>query len=70
LACIWRVTQRREQHSASELPKATLDAVAVDGGMLIARHDDSDAGDAERGSEDPHIEMCGPDSLPLSDDSL
>jgi hypothetical protein len=38
--------------------------------MLVSRHDDANARNAERGSEDPDIEMYGPNSLPLSNDGL
>jgi hypothetical protein len=38
--------------------------------VLVTRHDNPDSRRAERGSEDPDIEMCGPNSLPLSNDGL
>lgn len=62
--------KHRQQLQANELAKAPLEAVAIDGGVLVTRHDDPDAGNAKRGSEDPDIEMYGPDSLPLSNDGL
>jgi hypothetical protein len=38
--------------------------------VLMTRHHNSDPRTAERGSEDPDIEMDGPKSLPLSNDGL
>jgi hypothetical protein len=65
-----RGAQRRQELDAHELPEAALEAIAIDGGVLVTRHDDPDARRAERGSEDPDIEMHGPNSLPLSNDGL
>jgi hypothetical protein len=36
---------------------------------MVSRHNDSDSWMVERGSENPDVEMDGPDSLPLSIDS-
>jgi hypothetical protein len=62
--------QSRQQLHARELTQATLESVAIHGGMLMTRHDDPDARKTERGSVDPDIEIRGPDSLPLSKDGL
>ena len=42
----------------------------VDRGVLVTRHDDPNARNAKRGSQNPDIEIRGPNSLPLSNDSL
>jgi hypothetical protein len=63
-------SQRRQQLHADDLAEAALETVTIDGGVLVTRHDDPDARRAERGSEDPDIEMHGPNSLPLSNDGL
>jgi hypothetical protein len=34
--------------------------------VLMTRHDDADAWTCERGSEDSHVEMRSPNSLPLA----
>jgi hypothetical protein len=60
----------REKLESHELAQPALEPVAIDGGVLVARHDDSNARRAKRGSEDADIEMYGPNSLPLSNDSL
>ena len=62
--------QRGQQTETRELAQATLEPVAIDGGVLMARHDDPDTGKGERGSLDPDIEVCGPNALPLSNDAL
>jgi hypothetical protein len=62
--------ERRQQLEPSELLQTSLESIAVDGGVLVARHDDPDTRNAERGSEDPDIEIRGPNSLPLSNDGL
>jgi hypothetical protein len=38
--------------------------------VLVKRHHDPNTRIVERGSEDAHIEVHGPDSLPLSNDGL
>jgi hypothetical protein len=63
-------TYRREQLEARELSQAALESVPIDGRVLMTRHDDSDARKSERGSENPHVEVHGPNSLPLSNDGL
>lgn len=60
----------RKQLDSHELAKAALEAISIDRGMLVARHDDPDARELKRGSEDPHVEVRGPNSLPLSKDGL
>jgi len=62
--------KRRKQLESHELAKAALETISVDRGMLVARHDDPDTRKLERGSEDAHIEVRGPNSLPLSKDGL
>jgi len=62
--------ERREQLRANELAKTTLETIAIHGGVVVAWDDDADARMNERGSEDPDVEVPGPDSLPLSNDGL
>jgi hypothetical protein len=62
--------QGRKQLESRELLQTALESVAVDGGVLMARHDNPNTRNAERGSEDPDIEIRGPNSLPLSNDAL
>jgi hypothetical protein len=38
--------------------------------VLMQGNDDPDAGKTKRGSEDPDVEVRGPNSLPLSNDGL
>jgi len=59
-----------QQLQADEFAEPSLETVAIHGGVLMARHHDSDTRRSERGSEDPDIEMHGPNSLPLSNDGL
>ena len=67
----WRmVPKHRQELDSNQLAKPSLEAVAVDGGMRVTRHHDPHAGNGERGSESSDIEMHGPNSLPLSNDSL
>ncbi|HWT44632.1 MAG TPA: hypothetical protein VN085_01650 [Vicinamibacterales bacterium] len=62
--------ERRQQLGANQLSKAALETIAVHGGVVVARYDNADARMNERGSDDPDVEMFGPDSLPLSNDGL
>jgi hypothetical protein len=64
------VAKRRQQFDPDELPQATFESVAVDRGVLMARHDDPDARKTKRGSEDSDIEIRSPNPLPLSNDVL
>jgi hypothetical protein len=64
------LAQRGQEFDAHDFAQPALETVAIDGGVLMTRHHDPDARRAERGSEDPDIEMHGPDSLPLSNDGL
>jgi hypothetical protein len=62
--------KRRKQLRANQLAKTTLEAIAIHGGVVVARDDDADARMNKRGSEDPDVEVPGPDPLPLSNDGL
>ncbi len=62
--------KRRDETYTYELAKLAFQSIALDGRMLMLWHHDSDARMIERGSEDPDVEMPGPDSLPLSNDGL
>jgi hypothetical protein len=64
------VSQHREQPQSHELAQAPLEAIPIDGTVLVPRHYDAYTRKRERGSEDPHIEMRGPNSLPLANYGL
>jgi hypothetical protein len=53
-----------------ELAQMSFQSIALHGGLLVTRHDESNAGMAKRGREHADVEMSGPDSLPLFDDCL
>jgi hypothetical protein len=61
----WTDPERRQEIDADEIAKAPLEAVAVDGGVPMARDDDAHAWMSERGIEHADVEVHGPDSLPL-----
>ena len=63
-------TKGGQQLDTHELAQPTLEPIAIDCGMAVARHDNPDSRKCERGSEDTHVEVCGPDSLPLTKDGL
>ena len=72
--CRWKEPQ------SNQLSYAPLEPVARHGAVSVARHDQSHARARnryarsrrmrERGSDDPDIEMSGPNALPLSRDAL
>jgi hypothetical protein len=62
--------ERRKQFDAHELSQAPLETVPIDGRTLVARNDNTHTWKFERGSDDPDIEMHGPNPLPLSYDGL
>ena len=62
--------KRREQLDAHELAKPALEAISIDSRSLVTGHHDTHAWKFERGSDDPDIEVHGPNSLPLSNDGL
>jgi hypothetical protein len=64
------VAQRWQQLRAHEFAKAALETIAIYRGSLMTGNHNSHAWKFERGSGDPHIEMHGPNTLPLSNDSL
>jgi hypothetical protein len=57
-----------EELDTDHLAESTLQSIAIDCCVLIARYDDPDPRSAERGSEYTDVEMHGPNSLPLLDD--
>jgi len=63
-------TKRGKQLGTHQLAQPTLEPVAIHRSMLMARNDDSNSRKCERGSEDTHIEVCGPNSLPLAKNGL
>jgi hypothetical protein len=62
--------KRRKKFDTHELSQAPFQSIAIDGRALMARDNDTNAWKLERGSDDPDIEMYGPNTLPLSNDGL
>jgi hypothetical protein len=62
--------QRGQETDAHELAQSALEPVAIDGGVFVTRNHDSNSRKCERGSEDAHVEVCCPNSLPLANDGL
>ena len=62
--------QRGEQLDTHELAQPALEPVAVHCGVSMTRNHDTNSRKCERGSEDAHIEVRGPNSLPLANDGL
>jgi len=60
--------QRGQQLDTHEFAKSAFEPVALHGGVLMLRHDHSDARMAKRGSKYPDVEIPRPDSPPLSND--
>src|SRR4051812_5234054 len=54
------MTQHRQQQDADELAKPALQSIAIDDGVPVTWHDDANAREAKRGSEDAHVEVRGP----------
>lgn len=74
--CAYRHVARSERaqcgkhFDAYELAKPSLHAIAANSAVLVPRNHDRDPRMTERGSEDPDIEVRGPNPLPLSNDTL
>jgi hypothetical protein len=64
------LAQIRQELDAHELAQPPLESVAINGRLMVTWYDNSDSRKCERGSEDSHVEMCGPNSLPLANDGL
>ena len=64
------LAERGKQLGATKLAESPFHSVAVDGGVLMTRHNEPNAWNAERGRVNPDIEMNGPNALPLSNDGL
>ena len=62
-------TKPGQQLDAHEFADTTLEPVSVHRGVLVFRHDHSNARTSERGSNYPDVEIRAPDSLPLSNDA-
>jgi hypothetical protein len=60
----------RKKAAPYELAQMSFQSIALHGGLLMTRDDESNAGMAKRGREHADVEMRGPDSLPLFDDCL
>jgi hypothetical protein len=62
--------EHRQQLDADQFAKTALESVSIHRRVSVTRNDDANARMRERGSEGSDIEMHGPNSLPLSNDSL
>jgi len=62
--------EHRQQLDADQFAKAALESVSVHRRVSVTWNDDANTRMRERGSEGSDIEMHGPNSLPLSNDSL
>jgi len=64
------LTKRREQFQPDQLAQPAFEPVSIDRRLLMSWNHDRNPWKRERGSEDPHVEMRGPNSLPLANDGL
>ena len=64
------LAEHGKQFRTHELAQPALESIAIHRRVLVPRHDDADPGCGKRGSEDPDVEVYGPNSLPLSNDRL
>ena len=64
------VRQGGEHVETYDLAKTAFHAVAIDGGVRIARHDDPHPGMTQKGSDVPNLEVRSSESLPLQADRL
>ena len=62
--------QHRKQIHAHELAQPALEPIPIDGRLFVTRNYDPYSRKCERGSEDAHVEMRSPNSLPLANDGL
>jgi hypothetical protein len=62
--------KRWQKLEPDELAQPSLEPIAIYRGVLVPGHDDADARSAKRGSENPDVEVHGPNSLPLLNDGL
>ena len=62
--------QYGKQVDAHQLTQPALEPVAIHCGVFVTRHHDPHSRKRERGSEDAHVEMRSPNSLPLANDGL
>jgi hypothetical protein len=49
-----------------DLPQPAFESIARNGCVAVLRNDESDTRMTQRGSENPDLEMLGPNTLPLS----
>ena len=64
------LAQRGQQNDADHVAKTPFETIPIHSGVLMPRYNDTNARRVKGGSEDPHIEMHGPDTLPLANDGL
>lgn len=62
--------ERRQELNSHDFSEASLELVAIHGGMAVSRNDDPDSWMPERGSKISEVEVSTPDSLPPSNDGF
>ena len=62
--------KRRQQLASHQLSQPALEPVSIHRGLLMSWNHDCHPRKRERGSEDSHVEMRSPNSLPLANDGL
>ena len=75
--CRWKrthdhidVRQNGEHVESYDFAKAAFHAITIDGGVRVSRHDDSRPGMAQKGNDEPNIEVRGSEPLPVQADLL
>ncbi|HEX7545830.1 MAG TPA: hypothetical protein VF368_03815, partial [Gemmatimonadaceae bacterium] len=62
--------QNGEHVESYDFAKAAFHAITIDGGVRVSRHDDSRPGMAQKGNDEPNIEVRGSEPLPVQADLL
>ena len=70
IECALRPRETPQKMLTGQLPKATLESIAGDGGVAMLGDHDPDPRDTTRGSNPTDLEMRSPQSLPLANDLL
>ena len=60
----------REDLTTHDLPKASLQAIALHDGSPVLGNNDTNPRMTQKGSEDPNLEVLGSRSLPFTEDFL
>lgn len=56
----------REELLPNDLPQAPFDGVPLDAVAAVLGHDEADPWMMQKGSDDPELEVLGPDALPFA----